>query len=289
MRNVWNNQSQTKHGEIIYIIRTVCDANFACMCMHIYMRNINGTDDTRNGLMTLLIIRFSILQHLELSYNAIYEIDQEAFKGLYVLQSLEISHNLLINAPSISYVKNTLQLLDLSWNNIISISKTYFDSCNHIDSILIARNQLSAIPNIKEVSKTLQYLDLADNNISDTKPLNDIHLPKLKRLALSENQITRFCFPSLTTYLSEVTLSSNRLSVIYFSQLNATRFATVDVSMENNPWHCNGSLGWTKYCIPQQQAYMLCMGWLWVDEIICTSPDDIKGLTPREAGMCLLP
>ena len=185
-------------------------------------------------------------------------------------------------------MKNTLQVLNLSWNNISNISMTYFDSCNQIYSIAMSGNQLSAIPNIKEVTATLQYLRLGNNNISDAKYLHYVHLPKLRVLRLDSNQITYFCFPPLTPALSDVSISSNRLSVIYFSQLNATRFEKVYGSLESNPWHCNGSLGWTKYCITEAQAYMLCMGWLWTREIICTSPPNVKGLSPREAGKGVL-
>ena len=175
-------------------------------------------------------------------------------------------------------------MLDLSWNNITSINKTYFDSCNHIKSIDMTCNRLSVIPNIKDISTTLQHLTLRCNNISDAKPLYNIHLPKLRTLAIAHNQITSFCFPPLTPYLSRVNLLSNKLSVIYFSQPNATLFGRIDVALERNPWHCNGSLGWTKYCIPQPQEHMLCMGWLWTKEIFCTSPQNVKGLAPREAG-----
>ena len=88
----------------------------------------------------------------------------------------------------------------------------------------------------------------------------------------------------MTQHLEIVSLSSNRLSMLYFSQLNATYLNTVSVSLEHNPWHCNGSLGWTTQCISQPQGYTLCMGWLFTTEMICTSPLEVQDLTATEAG-----
>ena len=209
---------------------------------------------------------------------------------MHVLGKLDISRNLLINAPPIPDVKDTLQMLDLSWNNISKIDESYFDACHHIDTINMMCNQLRVIPNLKGASRTLKYLQLEANYIADATPLYNIHLPNLRELKLDSNQITSFCFPPITRYLDVISLSSNRLSTIYFSELNATRQGKVYLNLEPNLWHCNGSLGWTKYCTPEPPEYMVCMGWLLLTkEIICTSPKDVQGLTTTESGESLLP
>ena len=206
-----------------------------------------------------------------------------------VLEILDISHNSLISAPSILGLKLTLRALILSWNNISDINEAYFKSCHRLRTIELNGNQLNVIPNIKGVVHTLRYLKLAVNNITDAKPLYNVHMPYLRALDIHSNQIKSFCFPSVTPYLQEVNLSSNRLSMLYFSQLNATSLTEVRGSLEHNPWHCNGSLGWTEQCISQHQGYMLCMGWLFAKEIICTSPQEVQDLTAREAGRGISP
>ena len=236
----------------------------------------------------MLINFFDLFQHLTLYSNAIYKIDQQAFTGLHALRILDISHNLLVSTPSIIDVKDTLEILDLSWNNLIIISETYFDSCSYMESIIIAGNQLSVMPNIKGASTTLKKIVLAYNNISDATPLYNIRLPNLRTLDLHSNQIENFCFPSMIPYLDVVSLSSNRLSYLHFSQLNVTWSQKVYVFLENNPWHCNGSLGWTKNCIARTNDYMLCMGWFLTKPIMCTSPRDVQGLTATEAGRNIL-
>ena len=181
-------------------------------------------------------------------------------------------------------------MLDLSWNNISKIDENYFDTCHRVEGIYMTGNQLSVIPNLKGASRTLRNLRLDTNFISDVTPLYNTHLPNLRELKLYSNHITSFCFPPLTPYLDVVTLLSNRLSTIYFSELNVTRQRKVYISLEDNLWHCNGSLGWTKYCTPQPPAYMECMGWfLLMKEIICTSPKAVQGLTATESGESLLP
>ena len=236
----------------------------------------------------MLINFFDFFQHLTLSSNVIYKIDEQAFTGLHALRILDISHNLLVSAPSIIDVKDTLETLDLSWNKLSIISESYFDSCNYMKSIIIAGNQLSIMPNIKGASTTLRQLVLASNNISDAKPLHNIRLPYLRSLDLHSNQIDNFCFPSMIPYLDVVSLSSNRLSYLHFSQLNVTWSQMIHVFLKNNPWHCNGSLGWTKNCIAYTNDYMLCMGWFLTEPIMCTSPRDVQGLTATEAGKYIL-
>ena len=224
-----------------------------------------------------------------LSVNDIYKIDQHAFEGMTVLETLDISNNSLISAPSILGLKLTLQTLILSWNNISVIHDAYFESCHCLEAIELNGNQLNVIPNVKGVAHTLRYLRLAFNNITDAKPLYNVHMPYLKTLDLHTNQIKSFCFPSVTPYLQGISLSSNRLSMLYFSQFNATSLNEVQGSLEHNPWHCNGSLGWTKQCMSQPQGYMLCMGWLFTKEIVCTSPLEVQDLAAREAGRGISP
>ena len=217
---------------------------------------------------------------------------QNALNGLNTLENLDISHNQLNGAPSISSVKNTLMLLDLSWNRITHISDKYFHSFNKIKNIYLGHNQLIEIPNLEHISKTIFRLSLPSNNISNVIPMYGIRFPILHALTLQGNQIKSFCFPPVTfaPRVKNVDLEANYLQVIDFSHERSTRMYMHEVSiyLGHNPWFCNGSLGWTRQCT--QETYinaMTCFDWLMLDGMICASPPEAHGLTPKEAGRIL--
>ena len=210
-----------------------------------------------------------------------------AFNGLRTLDKLDISHNRLNKAPFISSVKNTLLRLDLSWNGISHISDTYFHSCKKIRNIFLNNNHLIAIPNFRYVSKSITFLNLATNNITNVIPIYGIRFPRLQTWILEANQIRSFCFPPVyfVPRIKQVGLQLNNLQRICFSHANSPRRREVMIYLGHNPWHCNGSLDWTQQCTKDADLNMMtCMEWLIVQGMICASPPEAQGLTPKEAG-----
>ena len=192
--------------------------------------------------------------------------------------------------PPISSVKNTILQLDISWNEISHISDTYFHSCKKIRNIFIHHNQLLEIPNLEYVSRSIHFLSLAANNNSNVIPIYGIRFPKLQTLSLGMNQIKSFCFPpaNFAPSVDMVDLHSNYIQIIYFSLAHGPRKHKVYINLEQNPWHCNSSLGWTQQC--SQDAHrnvMTCFKWLSVAGMICVSPPGAQGLIPKEAGEIL--
>ena len=227
------------------------------------------------------------LQILRLYQNEIVDIHDKALKGLNRLVILDISQNKLINAPTLSYVKNTLEELDLSWNRIGHISDTYFNLCKKMRIIHLHYNQLLEIPNLRSISHTIYVLSLDGNKITSAVPLYGIHFPRLHTLQLNFNQLTHFCLlpANFALQLQEVYLTSNNLSRISFSHTYSSIKREVLIILKSNPWHCNESLGWTQQCTPMALDDMLCMGWLHVRGMICASPSNATGLLPSQAGM----
>ena len=162
-----------------------------------------------------------------------------------------------------------------------------------IRNICLDRNQLIEIPNIEYISETICLLSLASNNIWNLIPMYGIRFPRLQALTLQGNQIERFCFPPVTfaPRVKNVNVKANYLQIIYFSCEHSPRMHMHEVSiyLEHNPWFCNGSLGWTRQCT--QETYlnaMTCLEWFILDGMICASPAEAHGLTPKEAGRILL-
>ena len=209
-----------------------------------------------------------------------------AFRGLNKLDELDISRNQLTMAPSLLYMKNTLQILDISWNKITHISGKYFNLCRKIKMVYLGFNQLTEIPNVQTISQTIIFLSLASNNISDVTSIYGTRFPMLQILYLSSNQIRSFCLPPVefAPRLHEVSLESNITSVIDFTYTKGPRLLQVKVYLAHNPWHCNGSLYWTQQCTQWGHDSLNCMSWLLVDGMVCVSPLEAQGLTPKEAG-----
>ena len=234
----------------------------------------------------IYIYIYIFLQHLRLSRNNIFEIHGMAFSGLSVLHSLDISHNLLICAPSLVDVRSTLQVLDLSWNRIISIGDSYFNLCTNIAEINLNMNQITDFPSLRSISKSLDQISLDGKNISLVDPMYGLYFPRLTYLHLGNNHIENYCFPprQFAPRLSQVYLLSNKLSEIQFSHVKS-RAQKAEIFLRDNPWHCNNALGWTKQCVLDMDSDMYCMEWLTLNHMICTSPLAVQGLTPKEAGV----
>ena len=238
------------------------------------------------GLASILISY--IFQELWLTHNQISKVHPLAFKGLNALETLYISFNRLTAAPSIADVRGTLKTLGLSNNYIKHISDTYFDSCMNVINIDISYNLLMDIPNMRDIARTLRQISLEGNNISSAQPLYGFRFPKLYWLQLAKNHIRTFCFPPLkfVPSIRHVYLSSNNLSRIHLPRNSLRPSDTIILDLSDNPWNCNDSLGWIQHCSVTVESHLnlMCMGWLWVNGMICSSPKKVQGLTPKEAG-----
>ena len=227
-----------------------------------------------------------LLQKLILSRNNIEFIHRFAFKGLNTLNKLDISDNRLTRAPSLTGLRFTLRELILTWNYIKHIENSYFDLCINIKHIYISYNKLTQFPILKNVAKTIVVFKVSGNNISNANFIYGNSFPKLLILGLESNQIEMFCPPpgNFAPILHSIYLQRNKLSRIYFPYESHRPW--VNVFLANNPWHCNGSLGWIQQCEFQDVSnIMVCMGWLSLRGMLCESPPESQGLTLKEAGI----
>ena len=228
----------------------------------------------------------SFFQDLSLPDNKIDSIHRFAFKGLKTLRVLDLSWNQLTSAPSLAEVESTLQKLNLKRNYIKHIKDSYFDFCMNIEYIDIGFNELKAFPSMQNIAKSIVIFGVEGNNISEANFVYGNSFTKLKNLMLGSNPIRRFCPPpgKFAPRLRALFLVSCDLSMIHFP--NESHRQEVQVHLENNPWHCNGSLGWTQQCQLRDEMnnVIVCMEWLFLRDMVCESPKEARGLTPKEAG-----
>ena len=229
---------------------------------------------------------FVFFQQLHLTQNNINFTHHYAFRGLKTLHTLDMSNNRLTSAPYLAEAKFTLRMLDLEWNSIKHIEDSYFNSFISIMHIHIGNNELIQLPNLQNIAKTIIVFSVDGNRLSDANFMYGNSYPKLKNLNLQFNQIRVFCPPpgNIAPRLHSIYLQSNKLSSLRFPY-DSQRQA-LDVMLENNPLHCDGSLGWTQQCqIQDRHSYIMeCMGWLSLWGMVCHSPLEVQGLTPKDAS-----
>ena len=234
----------------------------------------------------MTIIHDDFFQELFLERNNINRIHPFAFKGLKTLYKLNISNNKLTSVPSLVDVKSTLRELYLSRNYIKHIEDSYFDFCVNIKYIYLGFNQLTMFPSLQNIAETIVIFEVENNNILNANFIYGNHFPKLEILKLETNEIREFCPPpgEFAPRLHSIYLQSNNLSRIHFP--DESYRMPIMVFLDNNQWHCDGFLGWIQQCEMQNEVHniLVCMGWLQLIGVVCASPLEVQGLTPKEAG-----
>ena len=229
------------------------------------------------------------VDHIHLTGNNINFTHHYAFRGLKTLHKLDMSNNELTSAPSLAEAKFTLRVLDLGRNSIKHIEDSYFNSFKRITHIELGHNELTQFPNLRNIAKTVVVLRVDGNRLTNANFMYGNRFPKLENLFLESNQIREFCIPpgNIVPRLYSIFLQSNNLSSLHFP--GDSQRKSIDVRLENNPWHCDGSLGWIQHCQIQDErgffmAIIECMGWLFLWGMVCESPLEMQGLTPKETS-----
>lgn len=221
----------------------------ACIC-------VNGSDAANPGkskqhdnlhychLTTLpegMFAKLSQLTLLDLSSNAIKEVQEDTFAGLFSLKYLDISHNPIgsiavkflcdlhmievLKLKNISMSSKTfhkrilycstslkqLKYIDLSDNHIESIPNQLFDSIPNVQTLIIRNNWINFISVTAFFgASNLKYLDLSKN-----------HLPAI------QNSFCKFMYQ-----VRYINISSNRLTHLDIDDMSNCETMTVfDTSM----------------------------------------------------------
>lgn len=192
----------------------------------VYKLKMHGT-----GLMEIepYFLQATGLYRLEVSNNPIFEVPDDAFRGLErSLWELILRSNGLIDVPTKALRSlYNLQLLDLSGNEITFIERDSF----------------------RGLQNALRHLILSDNSISNI-PIDTFHgLPNLNTLDLSSNnlhEITPDVFREQMNSLVKVNFADNLLREIPYVQLSmlkslrhldisSNRIASFQITNENQP------------------------------------------------------
>ncbi|KAM4818090.1 toll-like receptor 13 [Thomomys bottae] len=156
----------------------------------------------------------SALVDLRLEWNSIWQISQDAFKGL-----------------------ENLTILNLIENKIQSVNAS-FEGLSNLETLLLNHNQITHIDKRAFVPLVkLKYLNLSRNYISNFSNVLEAihHLARLEYLDLTNNSIFSLGHsPGSLGFLTHLSLSGNKLIELNFSALSLPNLTSLDVSQNHH-------------------------------------------------------
>ena len=233
------------------------------------------------------------LQVFSCLMNPVEYVHPAAFKGLLVLERLRPEHTKLRQLPSLQHIGHSLTTLKVSSSTyFIGNDAQDFIHLMNIKHILLDQNGFRTTPfGLDLIANTIQRLEFASNAINSLTSMGGVKFDKLDKLDLQYNNITHLHPDVLfTPYLQLLYLQGNNLvslgDVTQYSWGSLLpKHEYLKISLQQNPWHCNGSLTWmfsnlfkSKYNIiyakPPFKPYIRD-----VDRMLCKSPDARCGTT----------
>lgn len=200
--------------------------------------NLAGT-----GVKSITSLETPFLQSLNLSNNNIVSINDEAFERATLLESLDLSSNLLTDIKRLSRMwpkLTSLQYLDLSNNSFEIISQGDFDSLDMLKSLSIVnlnqinrieKNAFKNLPNLAELKAynypRLGYLDV--QGIVDLLPtLSSLDI-EIKDSAVGSDQIQ----PAKHPRLKEIGIRGYRLRSVSSATLAGLKSKDLRIKLMN--------------------------------------------------------
>ena len=171
------------------------------------------------------------LQHLDLSFNNIEEIQQRTFYYLMDLRSLDMSQNLLDGVGDLSGLTK-LESLNLAYNRIKHIEYTSFEGLQALRVLDISHNRLTSVnegpfDNLWD----LAHLDVSCNKIESF--FISSGLENLETLLIRSNHIMNLDFIKNLLRLKKVDVSYNKVERVV-GQLFARGHNFVMVNLSRN-------------------------------------------------------
>ncbi|NXO00853.1 NEPN protein, partial [Rhinopomastus cyanomelas] len=157
--------------------------------------------------------RMSALEELVLSCSGTESIENNTFKALSTLRSLELYKNQLKQIPT--FLPSGLEVLKLADNSINTLHMSDFEGLVKLRVLDIRNNLIASLPpNVFSSLCNLRSLMLDGNNmVSVSGPLK---LPKLKYLSMADNKLNSFSsnFFASSQNLQFLSLSGNFLTKV---------------------------------------------------------------------------
>jgi Leucine-rich repeat (LRR) protein len=262
------------------------------------MQNINDLDLRGNLIASLrLPVLMPQLNRLMLADNLLTQFPL-GLRSFPLLTSLDVSHNLLTQLPSIAlYSQNTISLINWSNNQLHSIDNmTYvgaIDCLNfslnsvsdiktdilyrvtHIGELDLSNNKLHSIPlALTTAADVIIVLYLNYNRISqlDNWAKEGSISTNIQRLFMRNNNIS-YIPDSMMAALSQSLVQldvRNNLLISIDEQLFINSTQVLELNLDDNPWNCDCHLSYLRRL---EMERSIDIGWP-----VCRTPSTVAGL-----------
>ncbi|XP_045207670.2 insulin-like growth factor-binding protein complex acid labile subunit [Mercenaria mercenaria] len=155
--------------------------------------------------------KFSALIYVDLSHNEIRNISENVFRHLKNLQKIFLHHNALTRLKNRTFTEMPLlKEVHVYNNNISAIELCAFINTPKLEKFLMQHNQMKSFSNRTFKSlETLSYLDLSENGMQTINKYAFSKLVSLRTLILSRNNISKLYLHSFSGLTSLQTLDLN--------------------------------------------------------------------------------
>jgi Leucine-rich repeat (LRR) protein len=135
---------------------------------------------------------------LDLSYNKIQRVYENAFIGLPELKVLELNTNQIQNLPMdvFAYLPS-LKKLNLGGNHLISFDFSIVKHNLQLKNLRIDRNKITDVITSQQYSSNLTYIDMESNSLTSLPVENLPDCLNLQTLYINRNNLTEFAFESV--------------------------------------------------------------------------------------------
>ncbi|XP_060583906.1 uncharacterized protein LOC132740065 [Ruditapes philippinarum] len=146
-----------------------------------YISKIVINNNNMPKLTDAIFMKIRGLIILDLSNNAIKEVDRNVFTMQNDLKQLNLANNKLTTLPESVFDNLTNVLyLDLSLNTIVEIKQRYFKYMDKLEELNLEQNAIVTLPHdfLGSQTSTIKYVFLSKNPL-ETLPLNAFYAPKV--------------------------------------------------------------------------------------------------------------
>ena len=166
-----------------------------CFFPNSSLENIDGSGNVPHGYAEFYkIFQFTIkglerVKFLNFSYNAIEVVFVNTSANFPVLETLDISHNLITLAGEDTFLETIVSLvaIDLSHNRIKHLTQNQFSNLVNLRQLDLSNNLIEECSVDLSHSSELEFLDLSSNNLYSFPQLT---MDKLNQIALSNTTRT---------------------------------------------------------------------------------------------------
>ncbi|XP_025197984.1 protein artichoke-like isoform X1 [Melanaphis sacchari] len=221
--------------EMLYLehnkLQRVGRETFTAMPM---LRELRLANNSLSNYLAIPLWNLPMLKGLDISFNKFDKLERRMLATLPSLRRFDISHNAVSSLDPTTFIDTpNLEHINISRNNIDSINSLTLSHLYHLYEFDASFNRLNQF--VGGMPRAIEYLYLSHNKImslpSDSS--TDLHLPALKLLDVSDNNIHRVPANSLTALnlLRWLYLGGNSMQQLdngAFSGLNQLEILTLN-------------------------------------------------------------